>query len=217
VKSAKKLLRFEGDDVIVHSYPVSKQEEVKARRVQAGEAARKRWDNKLHTNESSVSHPSLDASRIPPRTAPRNAEREVEREREVEVCVKEGGACAPSTTTPHNKFVESDDLNRLLTEWPQVDVRAEFKKASRYVFERRGPSAELELRFFENEWLPKAPQAKINPNGEYSAEPHGWQDWVRENSMNPENADKKWSDLDLVHRDYIIAQMAHVRRVAATS
>jgi hypothetical protein len=86
IRAAGKLLKVEGSDVIVYAYPTEKQIEVQARRMQARDAARRRWDNNLG-----------DAPRIPPSTTegdapripPRNAEREGEGEGEEEV-EKEG-------------------------------------------------------------------------------------------------------------------------------
>jgi hypothetical protein len=69
VRNADKLLTIEGDDVIIFAYPLEKEEEVRAKRIQAGDAARKRWDTQLGTAPR-------NASGNTPRIAPRNAEGE---------------------------------------------------------------------------------------------------------------------------------------------
>lgn len=82
VKSATRLLAINGEDVIVHGYPSEKEDEVKARRIQAADAARRRWAKRLGLPDQPAAHPPTqsadDASRIAPRIAcgdaPRNAE-----------------------------------------------------------------------------------------------------------------------------------------------
>lgn len=70
VRSATKLLTIEGDDVLVAAYSAEKEAEVKARRVQAGVASRRRWSATLGLPVGDASgHPS----RIPPRNAPDDA------------------------------------------------------------------------------------------------------------------------------------------------
>lgn len=77
VRSASKLLTVEGDDVVVAFYPREKQREVQAKRIQAADAARARWDNAQRP-------PKSDASRIPPRNAEREVEQEGQSEQETE-------------------------------------------------------------------------------------------------------------------------------------
>ncbi len=72
VRAASKLITIEGDDVVVASYPIDKEREVRAKRIQAKDAARTRWDN---------------APRNAPRIAPCNTsgtakEKEKEKEKE---------------------------------------------------------------------------------------------------------------------------------------
>jgi len=70
VRSATKLLTIEADDVLVAAYSADKEAEVKARRVQAGDASRRRWSATLGiTSGDAPRHPS----RIPPRNAPDDA------------------------------------------------------------------------------------------------------------------------------------------------
>lgn len=77
VRGASKLIQLQDGDVVVYGYSVEKEQEVKERRLQATEAARRRWGDKL-------GDASRNAPRIPSRNAtayaPRNAEREGEGE-----------------------------------------------------------------------------------------------------------------------------------------
>lgn len=98
VRGASKLVQLQGQDVVVYGYSVEKEQEVKERRVQAAEAARRRWGAKL-------GDAPRNAPRIPSRNAtayaPRNAEREGEGEGEYTPLPPEGGsdACADSPQT----------------------------------------------------------------------------------------------------------------------
>lgn len=73
VRGASKLIQLQDGDVIVYGYSVEKELEVKERRVQATQAARKRWGDKL-------GNAPRNAPRIPSGNAPRNAEGEGEGE-----------------------------------------------------------------------------------------------------------------------------------------
>lgn len=92
VRGASKLIQIKGADVIVYGYSLEKELEVKERRVQATQAARKRWGDKLG-----------NASRIAPRIPNGNASRNAEGEGEGEYTPlpPEGGsdACADSAQT----------------------------------------------------------------------------------------------------------------------
>lgn len=77
VRSASKLLTVEGDDVVVAFYPREKQREVQAKRIQAADAARARWDNAPRNTKS-------DASRIARRNAEGEGEREGQSEQETQ-------------------------------------------------------------------------------------------------------------------------------------
>lgn len=70
IRAANKLLSIVGNDIVVFGYPKDKEQEVQARRLQAGEAARRRWEKELGIKG--------DASRNAPRIPPRNAEGEGE-------------------------------------------------------------------------------------------------------------------------------------------
>lgn len=124
ILSAAPLVTIRGDDIVVWGFDKEKQREVQARRVQAGEAARRRWDRKLggtrnpqprpsgrrdeYKGSSSLRDARDDSGRslcgsYASRIASRNAEGEVEGE--CVVCV-EGGTAADRpqasslTTTP---------------------------------------------------------------------------------------------------------------------
>ncbi len=175
VRAAGKLLRIEGEDVVVFAYSVEKQAEVQARRMQAADAARRRWDSKIGIAPRKE---DADASRIPSR----DPEREKEREREV-VVVKalahqQGAETSPRP--PHDKIVDAADIDRLQTEFPLVEVARERDKALVYVRKERGLSAELELRFFAEVWLPRAPKrsdAKQKQLDVENDEPKDWREW----------------------------------------
>jgi hypothetical protein len=74
IGAASRLITTSGDDIIVFGYPIEKEEEVRAKRVQAKEAARRRWEAKLGISPDA----SRNASRITPCNAPADASRNAE-------------------------------------------------------------------------------------------------------------------------------------------
>lgn len=213
VRAADKLLRVEGDDVLVYAYPLEKQAEVQARRIQAGDAARRRWGDRLGIAPRTA---QPDAPRIPPR----NAEGEGERESVVvSADAREHAAEPPAPRPHHDKLVEFSDLEKLQTQFPLVDVAREREKALAYAREKRGPAAELELRFFAEDWLPKAPvrseaqQARAERQAEAAGEPKGWQawmdanfpDWVYATGRDP--GPRKWGEHTALTQKFVIDTM----------
>jgi hypothetical protein len=82
-----------------------------------------------------------------------------------------------------DKIVEPSDFPELQARFPLVDIERERNKALDYVRRERGPSAELELRFFAAEWLPKAPARSESKQAQIEAQsdgPQGWREWFQE-------------------------------------
>jgi hypothetical protein len=95
-----------------------------------------------------------------------------------------------------------------------IDIRRELGKAQAWASVR---GVGVSQRRFIN-WLNKAMtdrplglaagQTSFNrPQAPKPDEPAGWREWVRENSTNPDNADKPWSALDASAQKYIISQL----------
>ena len=95
-----------------------------------------------------------------------------------------------------------------------IDIRRELGKAQAWASVR---GVGVSQRRFVN-WLNKAMtdrpiglaagQTSFNrPQAPKAEEPAGWREWVRENSTNPDNADKPWSALDAYAQKYIISQL----------
>ena len=95
-----------------------------------------------------------------------------------------------------------------------IDIRRELGKAQAWASVR---GVGVSQRRFVN-WLNKAMtdrplglavgQTSFNrPQAPKTDEPAGWREWVRENSTNPDNADKPWSALDASAQKYIISQL----------
>ena len=95
-----------------------------------------------------------------------------------------------------------------------IDIRRELGKAQAWASVR---GVGVSQRRFIN-WLNKAMtdrplglaagQSSFNrPQAPKAEEPAGWREWVRENSTNPDNADKPWSALDPAAQKYIISQL----------
>ena len=95
-----------------------------------------------------------------------------------------------------------------------IDIRRELGKAQAWASVR---GVGVSQRRFVN-WLNKAMtdrplglaagQTSFNrPQAPKAEEPAGWREWVRENSTNPDNADKPWSALDASAQKYIISQL----------
>lgn len=84
VRSATKLLTIEAGDVLVAAYSADKEAEVKARRLQAGDASRLRWHGKIGLPPDASRNASRIATASPPADAPRIAPRNAEGEGEGE-------------------------------------------------------------------------------------------------------------------------------------
>jgi hypothetical protein len=116
---------------------------------------------------------------------------------------------------PRDKIVEPSDFPELQARFPLVDIERERSKALDYVRRERGPSAELELRFFANEWLPKAPARSEARQAQVEAQsdgPDGWREWFQEAFPLAEYPDRKpyhegpWSKFPTTLRDRFKAE-----------
>ena len=95
-----------------------------------------------------------------------------------------------------------------------IDIRRELGKAQAWASVR---GVGVSQRRFVN-WLNKAMtdrpislaagQTSFNrPQAAKPDEPAGWREWVRENSTDPDNANKPWSALDASAQKYIISKL----------
>ena len=95
-----------------------------------------------------------------------------------------------------------------------IDIRRELGKAQAWASVR---GVGVSQRRFIN-WLNKAMtdrpiglvagQSSFNrPQAAKPEEPAGWREWVRENSTDPDNANKPWSALDASAQKYIISKL----------
>jgi len=95
-----------------------------------------------------------------------------------------------------------------------IDIRRELGKAQAWASVR---GVGVSQRRFIN-WLNKAMadrpiglvagQSSFNrPQAPKPEEPAGWREWVRENSTDPDNANKPWSALDASAQKYIISKL----------
>ena len=95
-----------------------------------------------------------------------------------------------------------------------IDIRRELGKAQAWASVR---GVGVSQRRFIN-WLNKAMtdrpiglvagQSSFNrPQAPKAEEPAGWREWVRENSTDPDNANKPWSALDASAQKYIISKL----------
>ena len=94
-----------------------------------------------------------------------------------------------------------------------IDIRRELGKAQAWASVR---GVGVSQRRFIN-WLNKAaadrPLQMVGATSfrpaqpQQQVEPTGWREWVRDNSQNPDNADKPWVALDPAAQKYIISQL----------
>jgi hypothetical protein len=231
VRTASPLVTISESDVLVWGYDHEKQMEVQARREQARDAARRRWNSKIHprTSAEETPHVSRNASRI----AARNAEVEVEREQECECSARvaqEGAAeqqVGPIVSHAHHEVVKTKWENRVSDEewiaelkmrWPQVDIDRELTAAQSYVREKRGSTAALQRRFFEVEWLPRAAEANVqvrktesrNTRVVIEDEPKGWREFLDSEcpgNVYSQKGIQRWDELSVEARKYLLDRL----------
>ena len=127
-----------------------------------------------------------------------------------------GAPMAPKPKKLLPKATDEDWLKELEANpaYAGIDIRRELGKAQAWASVR---GVGVSQRRFIN-WLNKAlvdrplglaaGQSSFNrPQAPKAEEPAGWREWVRENSTNPDNADKPWSALDPAAQKYIISQL----------
>ena len=97
-----------------------------------------------------------------------------------------------------------------------IDIRRELGKCQAWSSLRGLTVSRRRLVAWLNKAQSDARSVAINGAGQTSfaqpqaqglPEPQGWRDWVRENSHDPTNADKQWSDLDRTAQQYIRSQL----------
>jgi hypothetical protein len=168
VRSASKLIRVEGEDVVIQGYPAEKEIEVRARRNIAAEASKKRWANKITAPSSNPSpSPSCIPSCIPSGNASVNAELEGEREGEGEVheshpsgmpkTEEEAVKLAGLLLIPHD-FIKQrfhacmsvgfvDGAGRIIKSWPHYLQSSFIAAKQRDADKKKGPSYEAPLKY----------------------------------------------------------------------
>jgi hypothetical protein len=102
--------------------------------------------------------------------------------------------------------------------WPGIDIAAELKSADRYLRKQRGTSEpqEIDLAWFEREWLPRAGPKSGAGDGKGGAiplEPMGWQAWLDAEcpgsrySKDGADCGTPWAKLDAFTREFITTKM----------
>lgn len=196
----------------------------KGRRV--GEISRDYWRQKLNFGkslfEAENEQPSLDLG------VPEPPPKKNRREEDVSVAWAEIGPpprrSAAHTHTPrktaritsHNPKEMAAHLDHLGTQNPGVNIQAEIARATAYVRRVRGPQANLTLKFFEEEWLPKTGGPSLlnsAPVAQIPAEPEGWRTFINEEyprsdyARGSEHEGKVWSELPSYLRDMCLKDM----------
>lgn len=131
---------------------------------------------------------------------------------------KKAAAATPRKTklASDEEFLASLEANPAYT---GLDIRRELGKAQAWAFVRGQGVSQRRFVNWLNKAASEAPMA-VNGQGQSSharsverngiPEPAAWRAWVRENAMNPENADKPWASFDLTQQRCIVEQMAKV-------
>lgn len=104
-------------------------------------------------------------------------------------------------------------LEHLATQNPGVNIRGEIVRAEAYVRKMRGPNARLTLKYFEENWLPRAGGPSLSataPIARIVSEPTGWRAWLNENypdskySHGGTDEGTAWADLPSYVRDLVL-------------
>jgi hypothetical protein len=168
-------------------------------------ATERQRDNRSREPETNGHAFEAEVSRTP-------RDKSVTRER-VRLDKKRGGGVTPpppEPPPPRDKIVDRSDFEELARLFPFVDIEAEHEKALVYVRLQRGPKAELELRFFAEEWLPKAPtKTKVESADPQVDGPKDWQawmdanfpDWVYATGRDP--GPRKWSEHTVLTQKFV--------------
>jgi len=174
--------------------------------VRIGEIATEYWRQKLSYGkekfEAEQSQPELDlpAADPPAQTRRRSGRCDVKRSEVV------GARGAPGQDHTHTDF----SLEAIRTRWPSLDIDAELISAERHVRASRGPTAQVDLKWFERHWLPGAGPKLPRKSSQISDdEPDGWRAWL--NDECPQSAFSRggaqegisWAALDDLTRKFI--------------
>ena len=128
-----------------------------------------------------------------------------------------GAPVAPKPKKLLPKATDEDWLKELEANpaYAGIDIRRELGKAQAWASVR---GVGVSQRRFVN-WLNKAmtdrpiglaasdPRTFNRTQSKQQDEPAGWREWVRENSTDPDNANKPWSALDASAQKYIISKL----------
>ncbi len=107
-------------------------------------------------------------------------------------------------------------LEHLGTQNPGVNIRAEITRATAYVRRIRGSGAKLTLKFFEENWLPKAGGPSLSehaPIERIPEEPDDWREMVNDEFPSSDYArggskeGTAWADLDADIRRHFLAML----------
>lgn len=198
----------------------------KGRRV--GEISRDYWRQKLSFGkslfEAEGEQPQLElGAPEPPRPKPRKR-----REEDVSDALAEIGPLpfrkGVHTHTPrktsHLTSLEpkalEEYLDHLGTQFPGVNIRGEIPRATAYVRRTRGASAKLTLKYFEEQWLPRAggpSLAEHAPIERIPDEPEYWREMVNEEFPGSDYArggskeGTAWANLDADIRRHFMATL----------
>jgi hypothetical protein len=143
---------------------------------------------------------------------------------------KSGGGPLDSTTSsppeaaaeppPRDKIVDESDFPELERLFPLVDIRAELAGALRYRREKKGDVTGVELRFFAEDWLPRATprtpaqQAVAEKKAATTGEPEGWQAWMDEHfpdwvyATGKEPGARAWANHSAMNQKFVRDSMA---------
>lgn len=158
-----------------------------------GEMCRDYWRQKLNFGktlfEAETEQPSLNlGAPEPPPKRKRREEDVSDAWAEIGPPPRRGGAHTHGPRkTSHLSSLDPASLDtyldHLATQNPGVNIRAEISRATAYVRRIRGAGAKLTLKFFEENWLPKAggpSLAETAPIEHIPQEPEYWREMVNE-------------------------------------
>jgi hypothetical protein len=108
----------------------------------------------------------------------------------------------------------------LRIDFPTVDIEDELCGAERYVRKKRGESVQLQRRFFERYWLPRAAESVVPRHSTKPADrgaakscepaPDGWRDAIAESVYGPggDRAVDRWDQLPAEAQQWVRQQIA---------
>ena len=138
------------------------------------------------------------------------------KERKVRVAQERTAPKAPT----HTHESKEACLKRLSETHPDVNIAAQLKLAERHVKQKRGETAVLDLKYFEEKWLPGcahpvnvgAISHELAGKGRVSDDPapDGWREMLADTPFGPGGANEvhAWGQLDATQRQWVRDQLA---------